>query len=1126
MPQVSKARRRVLSMNRYRSRGGARWGGRGGRTGWFASLLMFLGFAVGGASAQDTWRLAGTFNGWNTSDDGWAMRASADQPGVFVIDRHIEPGSYEFKFVKNGDWGAGHFGVAVAGGTGGGAALDQPGADIVLSVAVPGIYRITLDLSRRSWSFDVGQVDRATLITKVSGSPRLRGPSIRVDASPSMLPVDAGPGRTELRLRVTEGAGQVRSTGVAMSRIVVPTDPGRLVLAAELVHAGEVVDQQELVFEVPREFISVLTLGTGRKLVVLEPSGGGKQIAAFDLERAERGVSVELHSTDRKVSLKQEFVAGTMLEPGRYVVEVDAAGEAVLRGDDGSGWPTLLRSGHWQDFELPWAEAGGASRVYLVGDFNDWAGPGQPGAIEMVCLLDQRFAATVPLARGAYRYGFLLDGYRVLKDGAVEAVAVGPSGREVSVLQVGPTPADFEAPVAGRLNEEAIHHDPASGRDFSAISSGLGLADLSVVCLPGDAERAWVRWRPVGGEDVVGGGDVIEWPMRRQADAGGFDRWGSRVKTGRSGFEYSFRLVDGNAGYLTPWYRANLHVPAEVDLPDWAKGAVWYQIFVERFRNGNPLNDPHGPGVFMMDWNANWYESQPGEEEQWRVRAGLKKAERLPARQGGPLYLWIWDRRYGGDLQGVVEKMDYLVDLGVTAIYFNPLFEADSMHKYDATDFRHIDDNFGHPTEAGRVKQDWTHAAHEVDDPASWGWTAADRYFLDVVIPEARKRGLRVVLDGVWNHTGRNFWAFQDVMKNGAKSKYADWFYCDFDDNGELIGWRAWDSPNGWLPKFRQQANGDLVEPVKKHIFDVTRRWMDPKGDGDVSAGVDGWRLDVPLDVGLPFWADWRRHVKSINPDAVIIAEIWQPADEFIRGNYFDTQMHYPFASAVVDWLGVKPGMSAGELGARFDAAFNDLPQTNLIHQNLLDSHDTDRVASMLMNPGRGYDQGNRPQDNGPRYDGSKPDAHAFAMARLAAVIQAAYMGAPMIYYGDELGMWGADDPTNRKPMVWPDLPANADPDEAADLETLDHYRNWFRLRQDDVVGDALRYGTVRHLDSGSDDVFVFVRELNDVQVIVAVNRGEEVYDAAAFAPAKGRGAIVHGKAASYWVRVGEEWLE
>ena len=293
---------------------------------------------------------------------------------------------------------------------------------------------------------------------------------------------------------------------------------------------------------------------------------------------------------------------------------------------------------------------------------------------------------------------------------------------------------------------------------------------------------------------------------------------------------------------------------------------------------------------------------------------------------------------------------------------------------------------------------------------------------------------------------------------------------------------------------------------------------MDPDGDGDPSDGVDGWRLDVPLDIGLPFWEDWRRFVKSINPDAVIIAEIWQPADPYLTGDHFDTQMHYPFAMAVLDWLAVRPGMPATELAGRLNLAFNDAAPTNLIHQNLFGSHDTDRFVSMLINPNRSYDQGNRPQDNGPDYVDVRPDESTYALSLLGVAIQATYTGAPMVYYGDEVGMWGADDPTNRKPMPWPDRGPYESSDDQFDEDHLAAYSEWFNLRSDERIGPALRYGSVRHIDTGNPDVFAFERRLNATSVTVVVNRGDRPFDASKLLPASETDTAVNGVSARYWV--------
>jgi len=470
----------------------------------------------------------------------------------------------------------------------------------------------------------------------------------------------------------------------------------------------------------------------------------------------------------------------------------------------------------------------------------------------------------------------------------------------------------------------------------------------------------------------------------------------------------------------------------------------------------------------------------------------------------------------------VLEKLDHLVELGVTALYLNPVFEAESLHKYDTSDYRHIDDNFGTPESAGKPPAHWKPIASETQDPATWTWTPADRFFVHTFLPECHKRGLRVVLDGVFNHTGRPFWAFADIEKKGNRSPYRDWYYTVFNADGSLKSWRSW-YDTGSLPKFRQTSTGDLVPPVKQHIFNITRRWMDPNSDGDPSDGIDGWRLDVALDVGLPFWRDWRTLVKDINPDAIIIAEIWDDAHQYLKGDTFDTQMHYPFASAIVDWLGVRPGMTSTQLKRRLTAAFDESTATNLIHLNLLDSHDTDRFVSMLQNPNRMYDQGNRIQDHNYPYNDTKPSDRTYKLAALGAAIQATYLGAPMIYYGDELGMWGADDPTDRKPVPWDDVGPMDNPDDNARSDILANYKKWFGLRHDVMIGPILKYGSVRHIDAHDPDVFAFERELNGARVIVVINRQDDPFDATEMMSEQGLAGvagnpIVPGLEAVFWV--------
>ncbi|MFW5653665.1 MAG: glycoside hydrolase family 13 protein, partial [Planctomycetota bacterium] len=678
----------------------------------------------------------------------------------------------------------------------------------------------------------------------------------------------------------------------------------------------------------------------------------------------------------------------------------------------------------------------------------------------------------------------------------------------------------IEGPSTYRLDEQSmpipasgVLHDPRRPDHAASISSGLGLVDLKAWTAADTTARLNVRVlresreRPEQSETVT----VVPMVPTLDEDTSRLE-WSARIKTEAlpdgaaiSGSETAgpmvkYELVKG--GPQEPLRRVagpfSVEIDPEFETPDWAKQAVWYQIFPERFRNGNPANDPHGDFVFPLPWNSDWHTLHDGEFEAWRSRviAAGGNPDRwdreITGEPGGRFYNVVWDRRYGGDLQGVMQSLDYLKELGVTALYLNPIFEGESLHKYDTSDFRHVDDNFGN---AGQPPADWSAPAPEdLLDPSGWTWTEADRYFLNL-IQEVHDRDMKIIIDGVFNHVGREHPAFAHVMEHGEDSPFADWFMCEFDDEGNLVGWVAWDEPNGWLPKFNQKENRDLVDPVKKHIFDITRRWMDPNGDGDPSDGIDGWRLDVPLDVGIPFWIDWYHLVKSINPEAYISAEIWTEweSEPHLRGDRFDAQMHYPVARETINWLVMEPGMTSDEFADRLEGIYARFePQTELVQQNLFASHDTERVVSNLYNdiPGRYFDSGNRPQQGEP-FKEDRPDERAYAMSRLALAMQATYVGTPMIYYGQEIGMHGADDPSCRKPRPWPDTPAPVNAEDRPDYELESFYREWLNMRANDVV---LQLGSVEHLSSGRDDVFAFVRQLNGEARLVVINRGIRRY--------------------------------
>ena len=531
-------------------------------------------------------------------------------------------------------------------------------------------------------------------------------------------------------------------------------------------------------------------------------------------------------------------------------------------------------------------------------------------------------------------------------------------------------------------------------------------------------------------------------------------------------------------------------------LPEWAKGIVWYQIFPERFDNGDKNNDPTADKVFANDditpsdwtvtkWTSNWFE-----KPEWGKIMGEKFRD------------YIFHRRYGGDIQGIINRLDYLKDLGVGAIYLNPVFDAVSLHKYDGSTFHHIDINFGpNPVEdEQKTKSEIPH------DPSSWNWTSADSIFLKL-IEEVHNRGMKIIIDGVFNHTGIQFWAFQDIIKKGEKSAYKDWFiiksFDDLETSENEFDYKGWWGTK-FLPEFNRTEN-DLHPGPKQYIFHSTKKWMDPNNDGDPSDGIDGWRLDVAREVPTGFWKDWRSLVKSVNPNAIIIGELWELSPDYVSENgVFDALMNYNFAFAINDlFIAKKNRIKVSEFIEKLKTIDLTYPEQYLyVLQNLVDSHDTDRLLSMIVNSDRGYDRD--ADERNPKYSPAKPDSIHYEVQKLIAVFQMTYRGAPMIYYGDEIGMWGADDPHDRKPMIWDELKYD---DEVVNKELgfkkglgrykveqnkeiKNYYKRLTYLRKNNA---ALQKGTLNFLYSNDErKTFVFERKEKDNWFVIAFNLGDE----------------------------------
>lgn len=639
---------------------------------------------------------------------------------------------------------------------------------------------------------------------------------------------------------------------------------------------------------------------------------------------------------------------------------------------------------------------------------------------------------------------------------------------------------------------------------WTPISGGLGLADIAMRAPETAATGAFVR---LTSRD----GGRVEFRMRVEAipDARPPARlYTARVMagTGDAGSPVEFSIALRGEGGALPEVLGPFAMSASPGAgrctPDWAKGAVWYQVFPERFRNGDPRNDPRGPEFFAARWTSDWRAITVDEIEAARARVSMQhpfEHRALPEVRSAT----IQARRYGGDLQGLAEKLDELADLGVTAVYLNPVFHAHSHHKYDATDFRHIDPSLaGDGGPPARLD--------ETEDPSTWGWTRADRFVLQTLLPEAHKRGMRIVFDGVWNHVGTRFWAFDDLRRRGRESPYAPWFQAVFADDdpnadvrpagpgarpGALVGWASWNGRNGSLPTFWRGADGRLHPGVERHLFEVTRRWMTP----GIGRGIDGWRLDVAPDLPRPFWEAWCAHARARNPDALLIGEYWFDARDFFsnddRPAVFDGQMNYPFAIPVVRWLG-DVSYPAARLGAQLSELLTRPAQHELVHMNMLASHDTARLATMLHAGAAGVREYNAPIPA--RLRGHRPDARAFDLVVLGVALQVAWPGAPMIYYGDEYGAHGENDPHCRKPMPWPDLGPMDNPADAPDQSLRERFRGWLCLRNDASLGPVLRLGDCRVVETDSPDVFAVERSLNGRRVVVIANRADEPFDAGA----------------------------
>ena len=559
--------------------------------------------------------------------------------------------------------------------------------------------------------------------------------------------------------------------------------------------------------------------------------------------------------------------------------------------------------------------------------------------------------------------------------------------------------------------------------------------------------------------------------------------------------------------------RSNPSDKSLASVPAWAKEAIWYQIFVERFRNGDRSNDPTPADMYgsypekipdnwkITPWGQDWYSHEP-----WLDSV---KAKGFNSK--------IQARRYGGDLQGVLDEIDYIQSLGVTAIFFNPLNDSPSLHKYDARNYTHIDRNFGPDPKGDAAIMD----SEIHDDPSTWKWTSADKLFLKVV-DEFHKRGIKVIMDYSWNHTGKSFWALNEIRKKGKDSKYVDWYtITQFEDPsipGHVLKYEGWGGNNPYMPVLKKDIipPDDKIMPfegnfhsesLKKHIFDVTRRWLDPNGDGNPADGVDGFRLDVAGEIPMGFWREYRKVVRSVNPQAYLVGEIWwlEWPDKllnprvFLEGDQYDAIMNYRWFRIARGFFGkAEPVLTPTGFVREIKRINRGINLENLqAMMNVASTHDSPRLSTSLYNKTMDKYKA-KPSDN-PDYKINKPDSLTRKEQILLLIHQFTFLGAPQIWNGEEVGMWGADDPDCRKPMVWDDIkyederaaydPAKSRPVDQVRPDTAlrSFYNKLCKMRKENPV---LIYGNLTFsLADDQNMLLAYSRRTGNDEIVVVFNR-------------------------------------
>jgi len=653
--------------------------------------------------------------------------------------------------------------------------------------------------------------------------------------------------------------------------------------------------------------------------------------------------------------------------------------------------------------------------------------------------------------------------------------------------------SDSLDPQAVYADGSAFYVSPRESTDRDAVSLKIrtGKDDFSEVILrPGEASLA----------------------MAKLASEGGFDFWYAELPPSAEARNYYFELRRGKAIYYygrrglvraIPDDSSMFSIIPNFTVPDWMRGAVLYQIYVDRFANGDPSNDvltneymyDNWPSVRVEDWNALPDATTP-------YAAGGNRTREF----------------FGGDLEGIIQKLDYLKDLGIEGIYLNPIFVSPSNHKYDTQDYGHVDPHFGviakdggepvdpakdpnwrksGASDASAVNRDATKYRIRTTDPAN---LAASDAKLKELIAKAHERGIKVILDGVFNHAGSfNRWFDREKIYPQAEgpgayesksSPFVDYFKFAKDawpDNESYEAWYGYKT----LPKLNFEGSMEL----ERKILDIGASWVAPPGAvgsaGEGGFGADGWRLDVAADLGHSpkynhyFWAEFRDAVKSANPEAVILAEVYGDSSSWLRGDQWDTVMNYDAFFEPIGWF--LTGLEKHSYyyraalhndSATFAADLNDkmakLPWNSLeIAMNELDNHDHSRFLTRTS----GFVDDKRSTDD------FSPQAKAGeginkGILKEAVILQMTLPGAPTLYYGNEAGLVGFTDPDDRRTYPW----------GGEDRELLGFYRDVIAVHKE---YSALRSGSFATLYSRDKGVYALGRWDSGSRVVAAVNNND-----------------------------------